>query len=192
MDSKKTHIQDTAEFSILSGLCKRRWALPVLALLADGHAARIYPLSQHLSCSRVAIGQALNLLQGIGLLAVNSGHGHPLRPEYILTTHGKKLANKALLLWHSTQQENDLIRVVYARWSLPVLLLSQQQVRFSQIRTTLKPITDRALSQSLSGLTKRKLLLRKVDITQHPPASFYQTSQMGQKLISPLTSQILQ
>jgi len=186
MERKKDHTQDPTEFSILSGLCKRRWALPVLALLANGHAARVYPLSQSLSCSRAAISQALSLLQGMGLVAVNSGHGHPLRPEYLLTTHGKILAKKALFLWQNTQQENDLIRIIFARWSLPVLLLSRQQIRFSQIRTTLKPITDRALSQSLHSLTQTKLLIRKIDVTQHPPASFYQTSQMGQKLISPL------
>ncbi|MCF6293523.1 MAG: winged helix-turn-helix transcriptional regulator [Robiginitomaculum sp.] len=173
-------------------LCKRRWALPVLGLLAQGHAERVYPLSQSLSCSRLAVKQAMDLLQSLNLLVINSGHGHPLRPEYLLTTSGKTLAAKILLLWQNTQHDDDLIRVVYARWSLPVLLLSQQQVRFAQIRATLKPITDRALSQSLSGLTKRKLLLRKVDITQHPPASLYQTSLLGQQLISPLTPQILQ
>jgi DNA-binding HxlR family transcriptional regulator len=167
-------------------LCKRRWALPVLGLLAAGHAARIYPLSQSLSCSRMAVKQAMNLLQSLGLIITNSGHGHPLRLEYLLTAKGKSLATKALLLWQNTQNNDDLVRGLYARWSLPILLSSQQQIRFAQIRARLKPITDRALSQSLSGLTKRKLLLRKVDITQHPPASLYQTSRLGQQLISPL------
>ncbi|MBL4617262.1 MAG: winged helix-turn-helix transcriptional regulator [Robiginitomaculum sp.] len=167
-------------------LCKRRWALPVLGLLAAGHTARIYPLSQSLSCSRLAVKQAMDLLQSLGLIMANSGHGHPLRPEYLLTSSGKNLAAKALLLWQNMQNNDDLVRGLYARWSLPILLLSQQQVRFAQIRATLKPITDRALSQSLSGLTKRKLLLRKVDITQHPPACLYQTSRLGQQLISPL------
>jgi len=168
-------------------LGKKRWALPVLALLARGAVLRAYPLGQTLGCSRAAITGVITHLRTLGLLRKNPGHGHPLRPEFQLTAKGKAVAISAEQVWRQIETDQTLTHIALARWSLPILQRTHHEMRYGQLRRDLAPITDRALSMSLQSLTRATLLIRRVDMEQRPPASLYQSSKQGQALVLPLS-----
>ncbi len=169
----------------LTTLTQKRWALPVLALLSDGAAARAYPLSQALPCSRATISDVLVHLIELGLLTHNPGHGHPLRPEVLLTQAGHEMAQMAKQFWQNSRSLPDTGEIVLGRWALPVLQQTLEQTRYANLRKVLTPVTDRALSLSLKSLIGANLLNRQVDMNQHPPASYYHASRQGRMLVEP-------
>lgn len=139
-------------------LVHRRWVIPILAQLHRDSGARFAALRGHLGISRDALSSTLEYLVEIDLVSRNTGHGHPLRPEYLPTEHGQSVAAMADPL-HSELESLDALDVGLRKWSLPVVgAVGGSDARFSELRDRLQPITPRALSKTISDLVDAELL----------------------------------
>jgi DNA-binding HxlR family transcriptional regulator len=143
-------------------LSASRWHMPVLAAMDESGEARFGVLVRRLGISRSALSRCLDSLETLGWLCRNPGHGHPLRPEYLLTRAGRPIAAwSARVMLERTRL--GLSGPDLGRWSLPLLLrLESGWKRFSNIETELHPISPRSLSLTLkqgleSGLVARRL-----------------------------------
>lgn len=117
------------------------------------------------------------------------GHGHPLRPEYVLTEKGEAVSAWAAQLDKALQ--GDGWPLARRTWTLPVLRAAAPVRRFAEIRLALSPVTDRALSQSLQSMCARDWLCRIVDTDASPPSVSYAPSGRGKKL-SPILQRSFQ
>jgi DNA-binding HxlR family transcriptional regulator len=162
-------------------LCSRAWALRILSYLGQGRDARISPLAHELSTGRTAITSSMTYLIELGYVQRTKGHGHPLRPAFCLTKKGEVVAQWAIDL------DNLLLPqswdVAAKTWSLPVMRLTNKAPRFAQLRSELKPITDRALSQTLKILASQDWVARAVNVEAAPPEVSYSPCGMGEILI---------
>lgn len=160
--------------------------MPILAELHRGEAvsgwaggAKFITLCRRLDANEVSVRQSLDHLIELGHVRRNAGHGHPLRPEYVLTARGERLApacesiDTALVRLH-------LRPLGLRRWSLPALYLVDrlEPARFKQISAGLGKITDRALSLSLKGLCGGGLVDRRVE-DEFPVTTAYRVGQAG-------------
>lgn len=167
--------------SDLVKLTSKAWAIPILAQFGAGVPGRQAPLLRATGASRTAFGQSLTHLQAIGVLERNPSHGHPLRPEFRLTEHGKALAAPALAI-HDLTKETPHEALIRRMWVLPLLALTRDPRSFSTLASALRPITDRALSQALQRLQTAGWIHRDVDITARPPRATYQAQQTGAQI----------
>ena len=168
--------------STLIALSRRRWALPALAELHRARGLKFVTLVHTLGASRPAAREALDDLIRLGLAIPNPGYGHPMRPEYILTPRGERLAPACLHVW-DTARRLGLVDVALRRWSLAVLTaLASGCRRFSEVRAALPRITDRALTLALRDLQDAGLVLRRV-LTGSPPAALYTPTPRGGRLL---------
>ncbi len=166
-------------------ITSRAWALPILSKLHEGIAGRQAPLLAATGASRTAFAQSLDHLITMGLLERNPGYGHPLRPEFRLTSVGMSAAAIANRIQCATADaDQSLLR---RSWTLPVLTSLHTPVRFNDIKRNLPSITDRALSQSLKTLEVRSWVSRRVDETARPPRPIYAAVNTGQ-VISKVTA----
>ncbi|MFD3400478.1 winged helix-turn-helix transcriptional regulator [Kribbella sp. NPDC058693] len=164
--------------STLARLVHFRWAVPVLAELHRGHGGRFVNLSNTLGVSRESLRRTLTFLLGTGLIQRNPGKGHPLRPEYLLTSPvlGASAAALTELL-----DELDVTDVGLKKWSLPTLTLLAGAHRFSEVRRALPDITPRALTLTLKELEAADLISRSVT-TGYPPSAVYLATPPGLRL----------
>ena len=80
----------------LRTLMAGRWLVPLMAHVGGaGGGSRFAAMLAALGASRSALAASLAALQEAGWLARNAGHGHPLRPEYVVTAAGR--ADRRLL-----------------------------------------------------------------------------------------------
>ncbi len=156
----------------------KAWSLDILALMHAGTMGRQSSLLSASSAGRTALNQSLNHLVDIGLIERNPGHGHPLRPEFLLTPQGVEIAIFADKIKKAVSNPNEQL-LLRRTWSIPVLIVSQKPRYFTDIRNDLLTITDRALSQSLKQLEAKDWLLRKIDPASRPPRPLYQASNVG-------------
>ena len=169
------------DINLLVKITSRAWALSILALLHRGTPGRQAPLLAATGAGRTAFGQSLQHLVDLGLLERNPGHGHPLRPEFRLTAPGQVAAAMADRIDSTVRQPagHDLLR---RAWTVPILTVSQQPRYFSQIKTDLGAITDRALSQSLQHLQTQHWVTRQIDTDHRPPRPLYQATRTGLRI----------
>ena len=73
----------------------------------------------------------------LGWISKHGGHGHPLRPEYLITEEGALLAKAATSL-QSALDRSEWSDLLLRKWSLPVLaaLLGGAE-RFNAVRNVL-------------------------------------------------------
>lgn len=155
----------------------KAWAIPILANLHAGIAGRQAPLLAATGASRTAFAQSMDHLIAMGLLERNPGYGHPLRPEFRLTSLGVTAAAIANRIQSVTADEDqDLLR---RSWTLPVLTALHRPSHFNDIKRNLRTITDRALSQSLKTMEVRNWVQRNVDESARPPRSIYRAVNTG-------------
>lgn len=178
----------------LINLCRRCWTVPVLAALHRADAsgmggARMAVLCHDLDAAQGTVRQSLDHLIAMGLAARNTGHGHPLRPEYVMTRRGAAVAPACAAI------DELLVRLrlreaALRRWSLPALnaIAGIGEARFSAIAARLDGITDRALSQTLKTLNTAAVIDRSVD-DGYPPIPFYSLDQAGRQL-APLVERL--
>ena len=159
----------------------RAWALEILALMHSGAPGRQAPLLSLTGASRAAFANSLAHLIDLDLLKRNPGHGHPLRPEYQLTAKGKEVANMAdkIVAVVPCDAEFALLR---RTWTIPVLTVTFAPRHFTEIKSDLFSITDRALSKSLDQLQELNWLRREIDIAGRPPRPTYQAVNIGLKI----------
>ena len=71
--------------AVLQMLSASRWAIPVLALLSREQGSRFVVIERRFGLSRNSLTRTLAYLREQGWVMPNPGHGHPLRPEYVLS-----------------------------------------------------------------------------------------------------------
>src|SRR5205085_9060327 len=116
----------------LIAIFHHRWSAPVLAELLRQKGSRFAALSGTLGVGRESLRRTLDSLLALGLVARNPGYGHPLRPEYVLTARGARVAERCARLLAAGDDE-----VLLRKWSLPVLAALGEPARFSELRAAL-------------------------------------------------------
>ncbi len=162
----------TVSLRDLAALGRNRWAGPVLADLAAHNGARFVELLHRLNLPRDSLARTLEAAKAAGWVAPNAGHGHPLRPEYVLTPEGARLAVAAASI-DAVKTALGLPPGALTRWSLPLIRsIDLGHSRFNALARTLAPATPRALSQGLRNLADNDLVTRDL-IDDYPPVSRY-------------------
>jgi len=169
------------DISTLVKLTSRAWSLDILALMHSGTPGRQAALVSASDAGRTALAQSLGHLVELRLLERNPGHGHPLRPEYRLTSKGVEAAVIADKIKRAVPEPagRNLLR---RAWTVPVLVVSRTPQHFTEIKTTLNSITDRALSQSLKQLLEQRWLQRTVDTAIIPSRPLYKAADVGAQI----------
>jgi len=162
--------------------------VPVLAeLRRGGGGAKFVRLVHSLGCGREALRQTLDFLVSAGWVLRNPGYGHPMRPEYLLTGHGARVAPtcaRVLALLRALRADDVGLR----RWSLPVILqLRRGAARFSELKGSLPGVTARALALSLKALQAARLVERSL-VDAYPPVANYRLTPPARRLLPALGS----
>jgi DNA-binding HxlR family transcriptional regulator len=166
---------------LLVQLGSHRWLVPLLADLAAHNGARFVELVHRLALPRDSLTRTLEAAATIGWVQRNPGHGHPLRPEYILTDTGQAAAARAATIAEA-QRAIGLPPGATTRWGLPLVVgIGAGNDRFNALSRLLAPATPRALSQGLTALGAHGLVMREV-LDLRPPASRYDLTKSGQLL----------
>lgn len=166
---------------LLIQLGSHRWLIPLLADLAAHRGARFVELIHRLGLPRDSLTRTLDAAAAIGWAQRNPGHGHPLRPEYILTEAGKAAAARAATI-ADAQASIGLPPGGATRWGLPLVAgIGAGHDRFNALSRLLAPATPRALSQGLTALGQHGLVRREV-IDRRPPTSLYGLTGKGRVL----------
>jgi DNA-binding HxlR family transcriptional regulator len=164
--------------SILVALCHHRWSLPVLAEIGRTGGSRFATLTGRLGVAGESLRRTLAYLQDAGLVERNPGYGHPLRPEYVLTERGRRVAPHGQKLLAELAGHVD---VGLKKWSLPVLAELRGPRRFSELRAAL-PVTARALALALKDLEDDGLVRRTV-IDDRPPQTRYEAAPAARAIV---------
>lgn len=171
---------------LLVRLCHHRWAIPILAEMhRAGGGSKFITLSVRLSASKGALANTLARLNDLGWVERNPGYGHPMRPEYVLTREGKRLAPwcaRIHAMLKRTGTEDALLR----KWSLPIALAMHHGcTRFAELRDALPAITSRALTLALKELQRAGIARREVR-DAYPPSVEYQLAARGRRVAARL------
>lgn len=166
----------------LADLFHRCWTVPAIAAIHEMKGARFVVLLNHLATNRPALKQSLEEAINHGWIVKNPGYGHPLRPEYILPAKDKKFAPACSNLVNLLGQK-ELRDICLRKWSMPILhSIGSGNSRFSDIRTHLGSITDRALTLGLKDLVAVRLISREV-VDTFPPTTKYDITSSGKSYI---------
>jgi DNA-binding HxlR family transcriptional regulator len=147
-----------------------RWSVPVLAELDLLGGSRFVPLAHRVGVGRETLRRTLDALIAAQLVMPNPGYGHPLRPEYVLTERGRRVAPSCRKLY-DLLRERELEEVGLKKWPLPVLSQLGEERRFSELQSRLD-VTPRALTLALKDLEAADLVERRVT-ADYPPATLY-------------------
>src|SRR6056297_1171488 len=165
----------------LIDLVARRWSIPVLACPHDRGGAKFVTLAQELGASRASLSATLNHLIGLGIVRRNRGHGHPMRPEYLLTDAGRAVARHCAAL-DRTVARNGGADLAYRKWTLPlVAAIGGGRVRFRDLRSTLAGATPRAITLGLKQMADGRWIRRSL-IDDYPPAAGYRLLSRGERI----------
>jgi DNA-binding HxlR family transcriptional regulator len=170
---------------VLAVLTRYRWTVPAMALMAERGGSRFSELANRLGLPRDSLSRTLEAALAAGWIVRNSGYGHPLRPEYVLTEEGTRIA-QACRAVVATQRAMDLPPDALSRWSLPIVrLIAEGHQRFNAIERALAAATPRAIAGSLKGLGVLSLVDRRVT-DGFPPTSGYALTPRGGRLADTL------
>lgn len=168
----------TAPLSLLAQLGQHRWTVSLLAQLALRNGGRFVELQHSLGISRESLSRTLESAVLEGWVMRNSGHGHPVRPEYILSDAGWA-ASPLCIAIAKAQADLALPPPSLSRWSLPVLhLVDQGERRFTALSRALPQSNPRGLTQSLKSMIGHQLLNRQI-IDTYPPIPEYHLAERG-------------
>ena len=162
----------------LIALARYRWAIPLLTMIAARGGARFIELLHGMNISRESLSRTLDGARAAGWVVRNPGHGHPLRPEYILSAEGKRLAQKASII-DAAQATLNLKPEKMTRWGLPIVRsIADGNQRFNDLARALVPAGPRALSQGLRSLSAQQIVTRELS-DGYPPYSRYSLTGNG-------------
>ena len=156
----------------LVGLSHHGWVIPVVVHLGRERGARFAVLQHRLGVGRTTLERALGAATELDLTMRNPGHGHPLRPEYLLTPRGESIASacEGVFVASERLRAPELTR---RKWTLPVLAsLDGGSGRFSDLQHDLAGCSPRALAQALDQLHAAGWILRDV-LDERPPRATY-------------------
>jgi DNA-binding HxlR family transcriptional regulator len=164
----------------LVALSRHRWTVALIATVGERGGARFVELLHRLPIARESLTRALEQARAGGWIMRNPGHGHPLRPEYVLTKAGAAVAAAARAI-AAAQVQLGIAPAALGRWSIPVLrLLGDGETRFNALERALGA-SPRALTLTLKALAEEGLVDRKVT-EGWPPATSYALTGRGQTL----------
>jgi DNA-binding HxlR family transcriptional regulator len=176
--------------SPLVRLVHLRWAIPVLALLVEGTTgvpgsrgggAKFVTLVRRAGVGPESLRRTLDALVEAGWVRRNPGYGHPMRPEYVLSPRGVRLARAAERVM-GVLERLGVAETGLRKWSLPVTLaLGSTPARFGELQAALSGITPRALALALKELEASGLVEREVG-DAYPPRPRYGLSRRGRTL----------
>ncbi|WP_420410816.1 winged helix-turn-helix transcriptional regulator [Roseibium sp.] len=166
------------EIELLVKLTSKAWSLKILSLLHSGVPGRQAALIAATGASRTSFASSLAHLGQLGLLEKNPGHGHPLRPEFRLTKKGIEAAAMAHRILEAVP-DDTAVHLLRRSWVVPILAVTGTPQRFSNIRSGLAPVTDRALSQTLSILENQDWLKRDIIVSARTPFPIYHAANTG-------------
>lgn len=164
-------------------LVHHRWNIPVIAELYLRSGAKFITLVNSLGVSRASLSTSLRDLVDLGLVSKNPGHGHPLRPEYLLTDAGTEIGDECLSLTRLVRRrkETDL---AFRKWTLPlVAALGDEFRRFNEVRDALTGATPRAVTLGLKSMLERHWATRRL-IDDYPPAAGYELMPKGRSILA--------
>nr|WP_042179472.1 helix-turn-helix domain-containing protein [Kibdelosporangium sp. MJ126-NF4]CEL13841.1 Redox-sensing transcriptional regulator QorR [Kibdelosporangium sp. MJ126-NF4]CTQ88209.1 Redox-sensing transcriptional regulator QorR [Kibdelosporangium sp. MJ126-NF4] len=96
-------------------------------------------------------------------------------------------ADKQYEVFHTDCPARDVVDHVTSRWGIWVLIcLRSNDLRFYELRESIKGISEKMLSQTLRALVKDDLVWRKVEPTT-PPQVTYGLTEFGWDVGEPLT-----
>lgn len=171
-------MQSTLSLVDLINISRSRWAAPLLADLAANRGGRFVELLHRLALPRDSLVRTLHVLNELGWVMRNPGHGHPLRPEYLLTPEGARVAAGATAI-AATQAQLGLAPGSLTRWGMPLVrTIGSSQARFNELVRTLAAATPRAISQGLQTLAMNDLVARQV-LDSYPPTTLYRLTPGG-------------
>jgi len=167
----------------LARIFHHRWTVPLIAELARRDGERFITLSHRLAVSPPVLRQTIDSACAAGWVMANSGYGHPLRPEYVLTDAGRRISDPCLKL--DQMLDGAAAREIGLRkWSFPLLLAAERDpARFAQLRDRLPKVTDRALSRAVADLRRIRWLSRRIEANPRPIA-WYETTRIAQPYLN--------
>jgi DNA-binding HxlR family transcriptional regulator len=149
-----------------------RWIIPIIGVLHNQKGAKFITLLNELKMSRSVLTSTLRKLIEQEFVKRNPGYGHPLRPEYILTDLGLQLGPFCTDMMSCTIEQKGN-RLFQSKWAIQIIhLCSEGEIRFSELKLALTPITSRALSEELKSLNSEGYIERKI-IEGYPPITAY-------------------
>lgn len=149
-----------------------RWLIPVIGVLYNRDGAKFVTLLNELGIKRSVLTSTLRKLIAQGFVIRNPGYGHPLRPEYILTGRGIRLGPFCNTMMTRIIDQKGY-HLFQSKWAVQIIYLcSHGEIRFSELKSALKPITSRALSEELKSLNSEGFIERKI-IEGYPPFTAY-------------------
>lgn len=170
---------------VLRSLGGNRWAVPVMAFLNREGGARFAVIARRLGLSPHSLTRCLEHLRGCGWVMPNPGHGHPLRPEYLLSVTGRAVGALSERIMDE-RERLGLAAADLSRWSLPLVAsLVPEWSRFGELQARLAPVTPRALSQTLQTMIGHDLVTRRLE-ERFPPLPLYGLSGRGLDLAGAL------
>jgi len=169
----------------LRRLTASRWLIPILAMMHREPGSRFSALVRQLGVSRSMLSASLDTLERERWIVRNPGHGHPLRPEYLLTPAGRDVA-----AWSAAADRALMAAGIrgpaLGRWSLPLLAaFGGGGARFRNLAESLAPISPRALSMALDQLVALRLIEKITELSRHPR---YSVTTAGAALVGELSS----
>jgi DNA-binding HxlR family transcriptional regulator len=166
----------------LLALFHHRWNIPVLAEIHRASGTRFVVLVNRLGVSRDSLTHTLDALVQARWVRRNPGYGHPLRPEYILTKPGSRLAPHCQTL-HGELRSRQAEEIGLRKWPMPVLLsIAEGARRFADLKSILPGITARALSLALRDL-QDAALIKRIVLDAYPPATRYEVTAHAESLV---------
>ncbi len=176
------------DLSLYANLGSRRWIVPVLGAFKEDGKIRFAQITHRLSLGSESLKRTLDALILMGWVERNTGYGHPLRPEYLLTDQGVKVSKIAsdisIALCQLKLEPSHM-----TRWSYPLLVaIMSGNHRFSDLEAALQAASPRALTQSLKKLVESGLVLRTVE-NAYPPQTHYALAGRGRMLAKTLVSE---
>ncbi|MDJ0701264.1 MAG: winged helix-turn-helix transcriptional regulator [Woeseiaceae bacterium] len=169
-------------------LVHHRWNVPVIAELHRRSGAKFVTLANSLGASRNSLTVSLNDLIDQGYVQRNPGHGHPMRPEYLLTNKGEAVGKYCLRLARLIDRRDDA-DLGYRKWTLPLVAAIGHGVRrFGELRDTLgDAATPRATTLGLKAMLAADWAERTL-IDDYPPTAGYRLVAKGRRILRPVNN----
>lgn len=170
------------ELEPLIELVHHRWNIPIVAELYSRSGAKFVTLVNSLGVSRGSLSASLDDLIGLGLVRRNPGHGHPMRPEYLLTDAGAEIGDQCLSLTRLMRKRNES-ELAFRKWTLPLVAAIGGEVRrFNEVRSRLRDATPRAVTLGLKSLLGQEWAQRSL-LDEYPPAAGYRLMPKGRTVL---------
>ena len=169
----------------LAALFHHRWAGATLTELHRSRGAKFVTLLHRLGAGRGTLQRTLDTLAGLRLVRRNPGYGHPMRPEWVVTAAGARLAPACGELLRRVRRLG-VQEVAGRKWAFPVVLaLDGGLDRFSLIESSIPGVTARALAMTLREMEGAGVVERRVE-DAHPPRVRYRLAPSARHLVPPL------